>query len=190
MHDSLPPNPKDQRSLLILRRLLEEARMVYRKLGSPLFVVAQKVLDNVIGHGGGSVERARGVKVYIAQYRTWVRIRCKPTSRSCQSTEWRTLSRFGQSDGKSRKHSLRKPHLRELYSLSNQVKSLQDGKRLGSRLLSLKDRVLTIFRSIRLVHGSLARAGKVRSQTPKVDKQEKKKKPTGRAKKRILYNRR
>jgi small subunit ribosomal protein S30e len=38
------------------------------------------------------------------------------------------------------------------------------------------------------VHGSLARAGKVKGQTPKVEKQEKKKKPTGRAKKRIQYN--
>ncbi|KAK6182080.1 hypothetical protein SNE40_009844 [Patella caerulea] len=40
------------------------------------------------------------------------------------------------------------------------------------------------------VHGSLARAGKVRSQTPKVDKQDKKKKRTGRAKRRSQYNRR
>ena len=40
------------------------------------------------------------------------------------------------------------------------------------------------------VHGSLARAGKVKAATPKVDKQEKKKTPKGRAKKRILYNRR
>ncbi|KAK9460614.1 40S ribosomal protein eS30 [Lipomyces oligophaga] len=40
------------------------------------------------------------------------------------------------------------------------------------------------------VHGSLARAGKVKSQTPKVEPQEKKKKPKGRAGKRILYNRR
>ncbi|KAI9017039.1 ribosomal protein S30 [Gaertneriomyces semiglobifer] len=40
------------------------------------------------------------------------------------------------------------------------------------------------------VHGSLARAGKVKGQCPKVEKQEKKKKKTGRAKKRILYNRR
>lgn len=40
------------------------------------------------------------------------------------------------------------------------------------------------------VHGSLARAGKVRGQTPKVAKQEKKKKPTGRACKRVKYNRR
>ena len=41
-----------------------------------------------------------------------------------------------------------------------------------------------------IVHGSLARAGKVKSQTPKVEKQEKKKVPKGRAKKRMLYNRR
>lgn len=41
------------------------------------------------------------------------------------------------------------------------------------------------------VHGSLARAGKVKGQTPKVAKLDKKKKmPKGRAKKRISYNRR
>ena len=41
------------------------------------------------------------------------------------------------------------------------------------------------------VHGSLARAGKVKGQTPKVEKQEEKKKmPRGRAKKRLQYNRR
>merc|ERR1711860_117472 len=40
------------------------------------------------------------------------------------------------------------------------------------------------------VHGSLARAGKVKGQTPKVEAQEKKKKKTGRAKRRIQYNRR
>ncbi|GFU86324.1 40S ribosomal protein S30 [Trichonephila clavipes] len=40
------------------------------------------------------------------------------------------------------------------------------------------------------VHGSLARAGKVRGQTPKVEKQEKKKKKTGRAKRRMQYNKR
>ncbi|KAL0830427.1 hypothetical protein ABMA28_002602 [Loxostege sticticalis] len=40
------------------------------------------------------------------------------------------------------------------------------------------------------VHGSLARAGKVKGQTPKVEKQQKKKKKTGRAKRRIQYNRR
>jgi len=40
------------------------------------------------------------------------------------------------------------------------------------------------------VHGSLARAGKVRGQTPKVAKQDKKKTPKGRALKRLKYNRR
>ncbi|KAI6238812.1 40S ribosomal protein S30 [Aphelenchoides fujianensis] len=40
------------------------------------------------------------------------------------------------------------------------------------------------------VHGSLARAGKVRAQTPKVDKQEKKKKKRGRAFRRQQYNKR
>jgi len=40
------------------------------------------------------------------------------------------------------------------------------------------------------VHGSLARAGKVRGQTPKVAKQDKKKAAKGRAGKRIKYNRR
>jgi len=40
------------------------------------------------------------------------------------------------------------------------------------------------------VHGSLARAGKVRGQTPKVAKQDKKKVPKGRANKRMVYNRR
>jgi len=44
--------------------------------------------------------------------------------------------------------------------------------------------------SWRIVHGSLARAGKVKSQTPKVEPQEKKKTPKGRAKKRITYTRR
>jgi small subunit ribosomal protein S30e len=40
------------------------------------------------------------------------------------------------------------------------------------------------------VHGSLARAGKVKGQTPKKEKEVKPKAKTGRAKKRILYNRR
>ncbi len=40
------------------------------------------------------------------------------------------------------------------------------------------------------VHGSLARAGKVRNQTPKVAKKEKKKSPVGRSKKRLTYNKR
>jgi small subunit ribosomal protein S30e len=49
---------------------------------------------------------------------------------------------------------------------------------LGERLLGGK------------VHGSLARAGKVKGQTPKVDVQEKKKPKTGRAKRRQQYNNR
>ncbi|GCB20259.1 40S ribosomal protein S30-B [Aspergillus awamori] len=40
------------------------------------------------------------------------------------------------------------------------------------------------------VHGSLARAGKVKSATPKVEKQEKPKSPKGRARKRLVYTRR
>ena len=41
------------------------------------------------------------------------------------------------------------------------------------------------------VHGSMARNGKVRNQAPKVEKAERQKKLlTGRAKKRIQYNRR
>ncbi|KAJ5621590.1 hypothetical protein N7528_006373, partial [Penicillium herquei] len=40
------------------------------------------------------------------------------------------------------------------------------------------------------VHGSLARAGKVKAATPKVEPQEKKKNPKGRAYKRVLYTRR
>jgi len=53
--------------------------------------------------------------------------------------------------------------------------------------------LVTLFTTIFVagkVHGSLARAGKVRGQTPKVAKQEKKKNPKGRAMKRIKYNRR
>jgi len=40
------------------------------------------------------------------------------------------------------------------------------------------------------VHGSLARAGKVKSQTPKVEAQETPKAPKGRAHKREQYTRR
>ncbi|KAF2077835.1 hypothetical protein CYY_000880 [Polysphondylium violaceum] len=40
------------------------------------------------------------------------------------------------------------------------------------------------------VHGGLNRAGKVRNATPKVEKKEKKKPKVGRAKKRMLFNRR
>lgn len=38
------------------------------------------------------------------------------------------------------------------------------------------------------VHGGLARAGKVKSHTPHVEPQEKKKALTGRAKRRMQYN--
>ena len=50
--------------------------------------------------------------------------------------------------------------------------------------------VLTLIIFAGKQHGSLARAGKVRGQTPKVEKQDKKKKKTGRAKRRIQFNRR
>merc|ERR1712071_343006 len=40
------------------------------------------------------------------------------------------------------------------------------------------------------VHGSLARAGKVKGQTPKVEAEEKRKKKPGRAARRAQYNRR
>ncbi|KAK7200666.1 40S ribosomal protein S30 [Novymonas esmeraldas] len=40
------------------------------------------------------------------------------------------------------------------------------------------------------IHGSLARAGKVKNQTPKVAKQEKPKQPRGRALKRLKYTKR
>ena len=45
-------------------------------------------------------------------------------------------------------------------------------------------------RDVGKVHGGLARAGKVKGQTPKVEKTEKKKQPRGRAKKRMLYTKR
>ncbi|CAN6163703.1 unnamed protein product, partial [Urochloa humidicola] len=50
--------------------------------------------------------------------------------------------------------------------------------------------LLVVAAAMGKVHGSLARAGKVRGQTPKVAKQDKKKKPRGRAYKRMQYNRR
>lgn len=54
---------------------------------------------------------------------------------------------------------------------------------------------LRLFRGLGLwragkVHGSLSRAGKVRAQTPKVEVQEKPKKPKGRAGQRLKFNRR
>jgi small subunit ribosomal protein S30e len=66
----------------------------------------------------------------------------------------------------------------------------RDGKR--SVLCGLTSPVLVGLTRFRFssVHGSLAHTGKVRSQTPKVGRQEKRKRPRGRAKKRLLYNRR
>lgn len=64
---------------------------------------------------------------------------------------------------------------------------------LDDNLISAFDEVdieLTVGLLGGKVHGSLARAGKVKGQTPKIEKQEKKKKKTGRAKRRIQYNRR
>ncbi|XP_022714532.1 uncharacterized protein LOC111274161 [Durio zibethinus] len=55
-----------------------------------------------------------------------------------------------------------------------------------SPTLTRKERTLTNGK----VHGSLVRACKVRGQTPKVAKQDKKKKPRGRAYKRMQYKRR
>ncbi|KAJ8308311.1 hypothetical protein KUTeg_013185 [Tegillarca granosa] len=83
---------------------------------------------------------------------------------------------------------------REGYDVEEQV-ILYSGKPLEENveLVSLND-LSTLEVDIRMlggkVHGSLARAGKVKGQTPKVDKQEKKKKKTGRAKRRMQYNRR
>ncbi|TGZ70596.1 hypothetical protein CRM22_003124 [Opisthorchis felineus] len=73
----------------------------------------------------------------------------------------------------------------QLYSGSSIIR---DDDHLGSLLDGAVDVVVPILGG--KVHGSLARAGKVRGQTPKVDKQEKKKKPRGRAKRRMQYNKR
>ncbi|KAJ6637001.1 FAU ubiquitin-like and ribosomal protein S30 [Pseudolycoriella hygida] len=74
------------------------------------------------------------------------------------------------------------------FQLSCEGKILESGDQLAS--LSSYELDLTVPLLGGKVHGSLARAGKVKGQTPKVEKQEKKKKKTGRAKRRIQYNRR
>ncbi|WP_411016783.1 30S ribosomal protein S30e, partial [Salmonella sp. s51944] len=85
----------------------------------------------------------------------------------------------------------------EGFPVSDQV-LLYAGKPLENDMLICEtglSELSTIDLNIRLlggkVHGSLARAGKVRGQTPKVDPQEgKKKAKVGRAKRRMQYNRR
>ncbi|KAL4238162.1 hypothetical protein ACF0H5_002873 [Mactra antiquata] len=83
---------------------------------------------------------------------------------------------------------------KEGYAAEDQI-VLCGGKPLDNGLLvNLCEDMTTLEVNVRMlggkVHGSLARAGKVKGQTPKVDKQEKKKKKTGRAKRRMQYNRR
>ncbi len=84
---------------------------------------------------------------------------------------------------------------REGFSLEDQF-ILYNGKPLQDQdqLVGVCSDLSTLDVEVRVlggkVHGSLARAGKVKGQTPKVEKQEKKKQRTGRSKRRMQYNRR
>lgn len=69
-------------------------------------------------------------------------------------------------------------------------KPLQDDEKLISCIQDQDTVDVTLGLLGGKVHGSLAGAGKVKGQTPKVEKQEKKKKKTGRGKRRMQYNRR
>merc|ERR1712063_87473 len=83
---------------------------------------------------------------------------------------------------------------REGFAIADQF-IVYGGKPLESGVLAnMCEDMSTLDVEVRLlggkVHGSLARAGKVKGQTPKVEAQEKKKKKTGRAKRRSQYNKR
>ena len=77
----------------------------------------------------------------------------------------------------------------------NEFEELSQPKRINGNRLDFDRLYCSYFLffdhdSAGKVHGSLARAGKVRGQTPKVAPQEKAKKPKGRASQRLKYNRR
>ncbi|PAV76478.1 hypothetical protein WR25_11621 [Diploscapter pachys] len=102
------------------------------------------------------------------------------TSHSIDVESTATVSQLKELIGASAEHSLcyGSTLLDESRTLADYDISSQSTIAVNARLLGGK------------VHGSLARAGKVRAQTPKVEKQDKKKKPKGRAFRRLQYTRR